>query len=86
MTDAGERTCTCGADEVYYAPTDISDASNWPLFPILSFNIGDTGDYWEAFEYILGPLTCKQGDYSSIYSFVTNKLINRDCFMIKTIR
>ena len=61
-TDAAGRTCICGVDEVYDAPTDTGDAGNWPFFPILSFNIGDTGDSWESVEYALGPLVCKQGD------------------------
>ena len=62
LTDAGGRTCTCGVGEVYDAPTDAGDAGNWPFFPILSFNIGDTGNNWESVEYALGPLICKQGD------------------------
>ena len=62
MTDAGGRTCTCGVKQVSNAPTDIGHAGNWPFFPILSFNIGDTGNTGEYVQYVLGPLVCKQGD------------------------
>ena len=72
MTDAGGRTCTCGVKQVSNVTTDIGDAGNWPFFPILSFNIGDTGHTWEYAQYVLGPLICKQGDQITTYSFVAN--------------
>ena len=33
MLDGGERTCTCGVDEVNNAPTDIGDVANGPSSP-----------------------------------------------------
>ena len=62
LTDVGIRTCICGVEEVSDAIEDKGEAGNWPFFPILSLNFGDTNSIGKEFvEYFIGPLVCKQG-------------------------
>ena len=61
ITAGSQQTCTRGKVEIGGAPPDTSVTNNWPFFPILSFNIGDTKNRNEFVEYFLGPLNCEQG-------------------------
>ena len=59
-TENGRPECTCGWD-LATGTTDIGDVTNWPLFPIVSLHLGDTGDDGEYVYFRIGPLVCKQG-------------------------
>ena len=66
ISGSGQRTCTCGVAEDTGEPADTGVANIWPFFPILSFNIGDTGHVGrEWLEFLVGPLICEQGNSQS---------------------
>ena len=51
--------CNCGDNNP--EEVDIGEAGNWPLFPLVSLRLGDTGDRWEEIYFQIGALICKQG-------------------------
>ena len=59
-TENGTVQCECGLN-VHRRIDDIGDAGNWPLFPIQSLKLGDTGFQKEKIYFRVGPLVCQQG-------------------------
>ena len=59
-TDTGERECQC-LRNLWRETSDVGIVSNWPLFPLVSWHLGDTGHDWEFLNFRGGPLVCKQG-------------------------
>ena len=58
--ESGAVWCRCG-DNTRREVTDMGEVGNWPLFPIMSLRLGDTGKSWEHMYFQIGPLVCKQG-------------------------
>ena len=61
-TESGAVQCTCGSNVKGYV-TDIGEAGNWPMFPLVSLRLGDTGQDFEYMQFRVGPLVCKQGTF-----------------------
>ena len=59
-TETGEVKCSCGQN-VRVKSDDIGHIGNWPLFPLISLFLGDTGLPDEYLYFRVGPLVCKQG-------------------------
>ena len=52
--------CTCGRN-VRTKMVDIGHIGNWPLFPLVSLLLGDTGRSIEYLYFRVDPLVCEQG-------------------------
>ena len=75
-TEDGTVKCRCG-ENTDPELTDIGDAGNWPLFPLVSLRLGDTGSAIEYIYFRVGPLVCKQGMlYNYIYIWFIKDLID----------
>ena len=64
-TENGVVDCTCGSN-IEEESVDIGIAGNWPLFPLVSLRLGDTGEESEYIYFQIGPLICKQGLFRNI--------------------
>ena len=56
--------CRCESTDNDWSGFSIGDAGNWPLFPIVSLRLGDTGGSNEYIDFRVGPLVCKQGKHN----------------------
>ena len=63
-TENGEVQCRCESTDHAWSGFSIGNAGNWPLFPIESLRLGDTGLSNEYIDFRVGPLVCKQGKRS----------------------
>ena len=60
VLESSEVGCWCGWN-IREEVTDIGDAGNWPLFPLVALRLGDAGGASEHIYFRIGPLVCKQG-------------------------
>ena len=58
--ESGSVQCKCGWNSAK-RQDDLGEAGNWPLFPLVSLMLGDTGYSYEKMYFRIGPMICQQG-------------------------